>query len=190
VAERLVSPGQFVRVQTPVMRVVRLHPLRLTAEIPERFAPSVQVGDNISVRVDAYPDKPVQGRITRISPDVNLQSRAFTIEAEVPNREGALKPGTFARVRIETDQVDKTLAVPASAVQTFYGRTVVFVVKDNKLASAEIKTGDRLGQRVEVVEGLEPGAVIVAQGVEGLSDGLAVAPRSSDVEPASNGEWP
>ena len=85
VAERLVSPGQFVRVQTPVMRLVRLHPLRLTAEIPERFGPAIRVGHTVTLRVDAYPDRPVEGRVTRISPDVNLKSRAFSIEGEVPN---------------------------------------------------------------------------------------------------------
>ena len=58
VAERLVSPGQFVRVQTPVMRLVRLHPLRLTAEIPERFGPAIQVGHTLNLRVDAFPDVP------------------------------------------------------------------------------------------------------------------------------------
>lgn len=179
VAERLVSPGQFVRVQTPVMRLVRLHPLRLTAEIPERFGPAIRIGHTLSLRVDAYPDRAVEGRVTRISPDVNLKSRAFSIEGEVPNVEGELKPGTFARVRIVTDRVDKILAVPVTAVQTRYGRSVVFVVNDGKVTGAEVKLGDRLGARVEIMEGIQPGATIVADGVEGLSDGLQVAPRTA-----------
>lgn len=186
VAERLVSAGQFVRVQTPVMRIVRMHPLRLTAEIPERFAPAVRVGHTLSVRVDAYPDRPIEGRITRLSPDVNLKSRAFAIEGEVPNADGALKPGTFARVRIVTDRVDRTVAIPVSAVQTRYGRSVVFVVQDGKLAASEVKLGDRLGPRVEVLEGVAAGTTIVSENVEGLSDGLAVTPRPSPA-PAAGG---
>jgi RND family efflux transporter MFP subunit len=177
VAERLVSAGQFVRIQTPVMRIVRLHPLRLTAEIPERFAPAIQIGHVLSVRVDAYPDAPVEGRVTRISPAVNTRSRAFAIEGEVPNPDGALKPGTFARARIVTDRIDKTLAVPFTAVQTRYGRSLVFVVRDGKLAASEVKLGDRLGARVEIVDGLEPGVTIVSEGVEGLADGQAVAAK-------------
>jgi RND family efflux transporter MFP subunit len=179
VAERLVSPGQFVRVQTPVMRIVRLHPLRLTAEIPERFGPAIRVGHTVTLRVDAYPDRPVEGRVTRISPDVNLKSRAFSIEGEVPNEDGQLKPGTFARVRIVTDRVDKILAVPVTAVQTRYGRSVVFIVNDGKLTGSEVKLGDRLGAQVEILEGVQPGATIVADGVEGLSDGLQVTPRAA-----------
>lgn len=174
VAERLVSQGQFVQVQTPLVRIVRLHPLRLVAEIPERFGPAIRVGQTLSVLVDAYPDAPVEGRVTRISPDVNLKSRAFTIEGEVPNPEGALKPGTFARLRIVTDRVDRTLSIPVTAVQTRYSRSLVFVVRDGTLVASEVKLGDRLGANVEILSGLEPGASIVADNVEGLSEGMAV----------------
>jgi RND family efflux transporter MFP subunit len=187
VAERLVSAGQFVRVQTPVMRIVRLHPLRLTAQIPERFAPDIRVGQSMSVRVDAYPDRRVEGRVTRISPDVDQRSRAFAIEATVPNLDGALKPGTFARVRIVTDRVDKTVAVPVTAVQTRYGRTVVFVVRDGTLSAADVKLGDRLGQQVEILDGLEAGAMIVADGVEGLTAGQAVTPRAAATKGGAGG---
>jgi RND family efflux transporter MFP subunit len=185
VAERMVSQGQFVAVQAPVMRLVRLHPLRLTAEIPEKFGPGIHVGQVVSLRTDAFPDTPVEGRVTRISPDVNLKSRAFSIEADVPNADGALKPGTFARVKVATNHVDHALVVPVTAVQTRYGTSVVFIVKDDTLASAAVKLGDRLGPRVEILEGLEPGTMIVADNVEGLSAGTkVVARRITDAAPA------
>lgn len=177
VAERMVSQGQFVALQAPVIRLVRLDPLRLTAEIPEKFAPGIHAGQVISLRTDAFPDKPIEGRVTRISPDVNLKSRAFAIEADVPNADGALKPGTFARVKVATNHVDTALAVPATAVQTRYGTSVVFVVRNGALAAQEVKLGDRLGPRVEIRDGLEPGATIVAEGVEGLVAGTKVVPR-------------
>jgi membrane fusion protein, multidrug efflux system len=177
VAERMVSQGQFVAVQTPVMRLVRLQPLRLTAEIPEKFGPGIHPGQVISLRTDAYPDTAVEGRVTRISPDVNLKSRAFSIEADVPNADGTLKPGTFARVKVATNHVDNALVVPITAVQTRYGTSVVFLVRDGKLAAAEVKLGDRLGQRVEILAGLESGATIVAEGVDGLSAGTKVVAK-------------
>ena len=188
IAERMVSQGQYVSVQAPVMRLVRLQPLRLTAEIPEKFGPGIKVGQVITLRTDAFPDVPVEGRVTRISPDVNLKSRAFTIEADVPNADGALKPGTFARVTVATTHVDKALVVPVTAVQTRYGTSVVFIVRDNALVSAEVKLGDRLGPRVEIREGLAPGTTIVADGVEGLSAGTRVTPRKAgDAAPAKPG---
>ncbi|HTM24399.1 MAG TPA: efflux RND transporter periplasmic adaptor subunit [Vicinamibacterales bacterium] len=179
VAERMVSEGQYVNAQSPVMRLVRLHPLRLTAEVPEKFGPAIRVGQAIELRTDAFPDAPVKGTITRISPDVNLKSRAFNIEADVPNEQGALKPGTFARLKIATNKVDQAIVVPATAIQTRYGTSVAFVVRDGKLLASEVKLGDRLGPRVEITGGLEPGQTIVADGVDGLTAGMAVAPKGA-----------
>ena len=179
VAERMVSQGQFLTVQAPVMRLVRLTPLRLTAEIPEKFGPGIHVGQTVALLTEAYPDAPVEGRITRVSPDVNLKSRAFSIEADVPNEDGALKPGTFARLKVATNHVDSAIVVPVTAVQTLYGTSVVFVVHDDKLTAAEVKLGNRLGPRVEVLSGLEAGATIVADNVDALKTGARVTPRKA-----------
>ena len=174
VAERLVSTGQFVRLQAPIMRIVRLHPLRLTAEVPERLAPWIETGRAVAVRADAYPNQVFEGTVVRISPAVNLRSRAFAIEGEVPNPDGRLKPGTFARVRITTDHIDRALTVPAGAIQSRYGTNRVFVVHDGQIAGKEVVLGDRLGDRVEVLQGLDPGTTIVAADVELLTDGMKV----------------
>ena len=175
VAERLVSLGQLVQPQTPIMRVVRLDPLKLTADVPEKFAPWVTAGREVSLRVDAYPDRVVSGRIVRIGPSVNLKSRAFAIEGAVPNGDGRLKPGTFARVQIATDRVDRAVTIPAAAVQSRYGTNRVFVVRGDQLAGREVVLGDRLGDRVEVAQGLDAGTTIVATDVEQLTDGMRVA---------------
>ena len=177
VAERLVSLGQFVQPQTPIMRIVRLQPLKLTAEVPEKFAPWIETGRAVLVHVDAYPDQAFTGTVVRISPSVNLKSRAFAIEGEVPNPDGRLKPGTFARVQITTDHVDRAVTIPASAVQSRYGTNRVFVVHNGELAGREVVLGDRLGDRVEVSKGLDAGTPLVAKDVEQLADGMKVNTR-------------
>jgi RND family efflux transporter MFP subunit len=174
VAERLVSLGQFVQPQTAVMRIVRLHPLKVTAEVPEKFAPWIETGRDIALRVDAFPGQLFHGRIVRVSPAVSLKSRAFAVEGEVPNADGRLKPGTFARVQITTDHVDRAITIPAVAVQNRYGTNRVFLVHDGRLAGREVILGDRFGERVEVTQGLDAGAVIVAKDVEQLTDGMKV----------------
>jgi len=187
VAERMVSEGQYVDAQAPVIRLVRLDPLRLTADVPEKFAPNVHVGQAIELRTDAYPDTPVTGTITRISPDVNLKSRAFAIEADVRNEDGLLKPGTFARLKIATDKVDHAIVVPATAIQTKYGTSVAFIVHDGTLKASEVKLGDRLGPRVEITDGLEAGQTIVSDQVDGLTAGLAVRPKTAEDAAGSGG---
>ena len=88
-----------------------------------------------------------------------------------------LKPGTFARVQISTDRVERAITIPVAAVQSRYGTNRVFVVKDGQLAGREIVLGDRLGDRVEVSQGLDAGTLIVASDVEQLADGMKVTTR-------------
>jgi multidrug efflux pump subunit AcrA (membrane-fusion protein) len=77
----------------------------VTAEIPERMAPWIDGGRPVELLVDAYPNRTFTGKVTRISPAVNTGTRAFPFEAVVPNADGALKPGTFARVHVESAKV-------------------------------------------------------------------------------------
>ncbi len=174
VERRLVSPGQFVRVQTAIAALVKIHPLKLTAEVPERLAPWIKIGQRFSLTIEADPEHPTQGTVARISPAANPQTRAFPFEGEVPNPDGHLKPGTFARVHIETDRVEHILTVPANSLQYRYGVNRVFVVSGDHLQSKEIKVGDRLGERVEVVEGIAADEPIVANDVDKLTDGVRV----------------
>ena len=173
VQKRLVSLGEFVKMQAPVMSVVRVDPLKVTAEIPERMAPWIKVGQPAQLGVDAFPEK-IDGTVARISPAVNTQSRAFPFEARVPNADGRLKPGTFARVRIETALVEPVLTLPYAVMQYRYGVNRVFVVSGDRLAARELKVGDRVGDRIEILDGVKAGEKVAATDVEKLVDGLKV----------------
>jgi RND family efflux transporter MFP subunit len=174
VQKRLVSLGEFVKNQTPVMSVVRVDPLKVISEIPEKMAPWIEVGQPVELHVDAFPDKTLTGRISRISPAVNASTRAFPFEALVPNRDAALKPGTFARVHIESGKLDQVLTLPYSAVQYRYGVNRVFVVDGDHLALRELKVGERAGDRIEVLAGVKAGERVVVGDVEKLADGTKV----------------
>ena len=128
----------------------------------------------MDLRVDAYPDRPFTGRVSRISPAVNTATRAFPFEALVPNRDAALKPGTFARVHIESGKTDDVLTLPYEAMQYRYGVNRVFVVDGDKLSVRELKTGDRLGDRIEILAGIKAGERVAMTDVEKLVDGMKV----------------
>jgi RND family efflux transporter MFP subunit len=174
VEKRLVNLGEYVRVQTPVMGVVRIDPLKVTAEIPEKMGPWIQDGQAVELFVDAFPDKPFAGKVSRISPVVNTSTRAFPFEALVPNPDAKLKPGTFARVRIVTSKVDQVLTLTYSSLQYRYGVNRVFVVDHDHLAMRELKVGERVGERIEVLEGVKPGETVATTSVDKLEDGLKV----------------
>jgi multidrug efflux pump subunit AcrA (membrane-fusion protein) len=175
VEKRLVNLGELVKTQMPVMAIVRLDPLKVTAEIPEKMAPWIKEAQPVELRVDAYQDKAFSGKVSRISPGVNTSTRAFPFEALVPNTETLLKPGTFARVHIESGKVDDILTVPYAAIQYRYGVNRVFVVTGDKLAMRELHVGQRVGDRIEVVSGVKPGEQVAITDVDTLNDGAVVA---------------
>jgi HlyD family secretion protein len=175
VEKRMVNLGEFVKLQTPVMSVVRVDPLKVIAEIPERMAPWIRIGQSVELHVDAYPDKTVTGKVSRISPAVNTATRAFPFEALVPNADGLLKPGTFARVHIESGKVDQVMTLVYSAIQYRYGVNRVFVINGDRLAARELKVGERLGDRIEVVSGVKPGDSVAVTDVDKLADGARVS---------------
>jgi len=174
VERRLVNLGELVKVQMPVMGIVKLDPLKVTAELPERMAPWIDDGRPVELRVDAYRDRTFLGKVTRISPAVNTATRAFPFEAVVPNRDAALKPGTFARVHVESGKVDDVLTLPYSALQYRYGVNRVFVVKGDRLSMRELQIGERLGDRVEIASGVVEGEPVAVTDVDTLSDGARV----------------
>ena len=174
VQKRLVNLGELVKAQMPVMAVVRLDPLKVTAEIPEKMAPWINTGQAVDLKVDAYQERNFTGKVSRISPAVNTATRAFPFEALVPNTDAVLKPGTFARVHIESGKVDTIVTVPYAALQYRYGVNRVFVVNGGKLAIRELAVGERMGDRMEVVSGVKAGERVAITDVDTLNDGATV----------------
>src|SRR6185295_809403 len=154
VEKRLVNLGELVKTQMPVMSIVRVDPLKVIAEIPEKMAPWIRDGQPVQLKVDAYPDRTFTGSVSRISPAVNTATRAFPFEALVPNKDAVLKPGTFARVHIESGKVDEVLTLPYLALQYRYGVNRAFVIDGDKLSARELKVGDRVGDRIEILSGV------------------------------------
>ena len=174
VEKRLVNLGELVKTQMPVMSVVRIDPLKVVAEIPEKMAPWIHDGQPVELHVDAFPDKTFTGKVSRISPAVNTSTRAFPFEALAPNPDGVLKPGTFARVHIESGKVDDVLSLPAAVLQYRYGVNRVFVIDGDKLTAHELKIGERMGDRVEILTGVNAGDRIAANDIDKLTDGMKV----------------
>jgi multidrug efflux pump subunit AcrA (membrane-fusion protein) len=178
IQKRFVNVGQLVKGSgspVPVMAVVRIDPLKVTGEIPEKMVPWIVVGQDVELLVDAYPVKAIAGKMSRISPAVNSATRAFAFEALVPNTDALLKPGTFARVKVQTNKSDTVLTLPYSALQYRYGVNRVFVVNGDRLVAKELRVGERLGERIEIVSGVAAGETVAMTDVDKLADGLKVA---------------
>jgi RND family efflux transporter MFP subunit len=171
-----VSTGQYVRVQTPVMTIVRTDYVKATVQIPERMAAWVRIGQKVDIIVDAYPDRKFTGAVRRINPVVDPETRTFAIQARVDNPDGLLKPGFFVRASIPSDQVEELMTIPQKALVYAYGVYSVYVVQGKQVEQREVRIGDRVGEEVEIISGLTEGEQVAIPLNEGqaLFAGAAV----------------
>jgi RND family efflux transporter MFP subunit len=144
VSERRTSVGEFLAAGAAVATVVKLHPLRLRIAVPERDA----AGEH-------------RGRVARISPSIVEQNRTLLVEAEVPNPSGTIRPGAFARADIVVAGGIRVVTVPAESIVTFAGVEKVLTVNKGKTAEVRVQTGRRLGDQVEIVNGVTAGQPVV-----------------------------
>ena len=162
VRERHLSVGGYLDVGAPVATIVRIHPLRLRLAVPEREAASVRLGQPVRLRPEGHAVA-VEGTVVRQSPAVDENTRTLLVEAEVPNTDGALRPGAFATAEIVVDPGQPAVLVPAAALTTFAGVTKVMSVADGRVVEKRVRVGRRLDDRVEVLEGLAAGEPVVAE---------------------------
>jgi RND family efflux transporter MFP subunit len=176
VSQRIAAAGEYLAVGAPMATLVRIHPLRLRVAVPEREAGAVRTGHLVRLTVDGDPTV-YTGRVARLAPIVQELNRTLMVEAEVPNERGLLRAGAFARAEIVTDTAQTIVTVPASALIVFAGVEKVLVVRGGKTAEVRVQSGRRLGEDVEIVDGLKPGEPVVDR-PGNLTGGQAVSVRS------------
>ncbi|MGH9159673.1 MAG: efflux RND transporter periplasmic adaptor subunit [Vicinamibacteraceae bacterium] len=160
VRERHVTVGQYLAAGAPVATVVRMHPLRLRLAVPERAAAGIRNGQEVRVTVTG--DETIyRGKIARVSPAIDEDSRTLMVEAAVPNSENQLRPGSFANADIVLERTDTAIVVPASALVTFAGVDKVLTVQDGKSVEKHVRIGQRDGDRLEIVSGLDAGERVI-----------------------------
>lgn len=156
------SVGEYLAAGAPIATMVRVHPLRLRVPVPEREGAGVRVGHAVTLTVEGDPTV-YRGRVVRLSPIVQEQNRTLLVEAEVPNDRGFLRPGSFARVEIMTEVSQPVVTVPGTAIIVFAGVEKVLVVRQGKTAEVRVTTGRRLGEDVEIVDGLKRGDPVISR---------------------------
>jgi multidrug efflux pump subunit AcrA (membrane-fusion protein) len=174
IKERRVSPGEYLKVQSPVMVIVRADRLRARLAVPEKWAGAVKTGAAVEVRVEAFPKEVFRGRLVRINPTVMQDSRTFEVEALLPNPDGRLKPGFFVQASLPSELEEKTLTVPEQAVHYRYGVYKVFVLNGPRVAERTIRPGGQQSSRMEVLEGLRAGERVAVPNEGELRDGASV----------------
>jgi RND family efflux transporter MFP subunit len=159
VAQRLVAVGDYAAVGLPIVRLVKIDPLRLRLEVPERESVAVRVGQDVRLDVEGDTNR-YTGRLARLAPAIRQADRMLQVEADIPNP-GTLRAGLFVRAQIVVQSDEAALSVPAKALVTFAGIEKVVVFQDGKATEKTVTTGRRSADWVEVVAGLSAGEAVV-----------------------------
>ena len=175
VAQRMVTTGDYVTKGMKVATIVRVNPLRVQLTVPEQAISAMAPGQPVTFEVDAYPGRQFEGKVKYVSPALQADQRALTVEATVPNADGTLKPGLFATARIEQPGRTPGVLVPASSVTTISGTSRVYVVAGDHVEERIVTTGETVGDRVEITKGLKAGERVATKNVAQLADGIKVS---------------
>jgi RND family efflux transporter MFP subunit len=175
VKEKHASRGSYLPVNGRIVTLVKINPLRLRADIPESSAAAARAGQTINVTVDAFPNRTFSGRVVRIGPSLNEQTRALTVEAEVANPGNLLRPGMFAKSQLITSKSAPAVMVPQRAVVTVAGLSKVFVIENGKVVERLVKTGVLDGDLIEIVEGVKDGETVATSNLDKLQTGALVS---------------
>src|SRR3954454_13365365 len=175
VAQRLVTTGDYVTKGMKVATIVRVNPLRVQLTVPEQAVSSMAPGQAVTFEVDAYPGRRFEGRVKFVSPALQADQRALTVEATVPNGDGVLKPGLFATARIEQPGGTPGVLVPAGSGEALSAPSRVYVVAGDHVEERIVTTGETVGDFVEITKGLKSGERVATKNVAQLADGIKVS---------------
>ncbi|EHR02024.1 efflux RND transporter periplasmic adaptor subunit [Bradyrhizobium sp. WSM471] len=181
---RKVEVGQYLTAGTAIVSLTDLSELWANFTVTEKDSGSLKVGQPVRLKVDAYPGRTFDAKITTIEPQISADTRNIRVQATVSNPEKILKPGMFVTTTVVLPDKPAVVTVPETAVDyTLYGDSV-FVITEKKEADGKtslsavrtfVQTGSRVEGRVEIVKGVKPGDKVVAVGQLKLQSGAAVS---------------
>jgi membrane fusion protein (multidrug efflux system) len=180
--------GDYVKEGQDIVNLESLDPLKVDFRLPELALSQLKDGQTLQLSLDALPDRTYDGKVYAINPLIDANGRAIVIRAQVPNRDGKLRPGMFARVRLFTSDNKDAIVIPEEALFPVGDDKYVYKVVDGKALRQKVEIGQRREGRVEVVGGLSAQDIVVTAGALKLREGVAVTVANSAAPPPPVGK--
>ncbi|HHF3219491.1 TPA: multidrug efflux RND transporter periplasmic adaptor subunit VmeC [Vibrio diabolicus] len=181
---RNVYLGQYLQAGTDIVRLEDTSVMRLRFTVPQTDISRINIDQEVDIFVDAYPDQPFKGSISAIEPAVNVQSGLIQVQADIPNSDGKLRSGMFARANIILPKLENQVTLPQTAITfTLYGDNVYIVTEEDgekRVKQHVVKVGERSKDIAHILEGVKPGDVVVTSGQVRLSNHAKVSIVESD----------
>lgn len=181
---RNVYLGQYLQPGTDIVRLEDTSVMRLRFTVPQTDISRISIGQEVKISVDAYPQNTFLGSITAIEPAVSLQSGLIQVQADIPNSDGKLRSGMFARANIILPTLHDQVTLPQTAITfTLYGNNVFIIVEEDGVQRVQqhvVKVGERTEDIAHILSGVKPGDKVVTSGQVRLSNGAKVHIVDSD----------
>lgn len=182
IGERKISPGQVIARNATLTMIIDDDPMKAEFHVSERYLNRLAVGQKVVLQVAAFSKQEFTGDVYFISPQVNDVTRTALVKAKIPNPEGLLRQGMFAKVQLVIGQRPDALVIPESALMSNNEQVSVFIVdQENKAQMRSVKTGIRQNGEVEITEGLTGEDKVITEGFQKIGPGSLVDPLSPDV---------
>jgi len=190
---RQVSPGAYVKAGNDIVRLENVSSIKVDFRIPENYLSKIRPNQEISVRLDAYPNEEFKGRVYAVEPVVDERTRTIAMRARIPNNGFKLKPGMFVRVAVTLDSRPNAVVIPEQAIWPQGKDSFVYRVVDGKAALTKVDIGNRAPGTVEIIKGLAANDMVITDGQMKIKDGVPVsvigappaAPAAAPTAPAA-----
>ncbi|MBK9331785.1 MAG: efflux RND transporter periplasmic adaptor subunit [Ignavibacteria bacterium] len=171
VDEKYMSRGEVSGPGTPILNIVDVSKVKISAGIPERYLSEIKKGSQVKITFDVYPGEEFTGTVNYISPTLSVQNRTFEIEMVLPNKGGRLKPEMSANIRIEKSVIVDAIVLPQDLVIDFGSEKFVYVFENGAARKKSVMIGGRNNNNVQILSGLNKGDILISEGFQSVADG-------------------
>jgi membrane fusion protein (multidrug efflux system) len=182
---RTVSVGDYVKDGQDMVNLEGVDPLKVDFRVPEIYLRQVAAGQSLQVSLDAFPNRFFQGKVYAINPLVDVNGRSIVIRALVGNSDARLRPGMFARVRLLFSEKHDSLVIPEQALMPVGDDQYVYRIVEGRALRVRVAVGQRNNARVEILDGLQAGDMVVTAGQNKIRDGAHVSLSGTNTEAAT-----
>lgn len=168
---KYMGKGEVCGPGTPILNVVDVSRVKISAGIPESFIGEVTKGSSVLITFDVYPGEEFTGTVNYVAPTLSAVNRTFEIELVMNNREGKFKPEMSANIQITKSSVDDAVVLPQDQIIDFGSEKFVFVLENDIARKKLVSIGGRNNNNAMINSGLNKGDKLIIEGFQSLTDG-------------------
>ena len=170
---RYLSEGSYATSSTKIAKLIKISPIKIEFSIPEKYASEIKVGYPVTFTIDGS-NNVFKASVYAVDPKIDIETRTITLRALYPNSKEELKSGRYAGITLQMSNIDNAIAIPTEALIPEMDGEHVFIYKNGKAKSVNVKTGLRTESKIQITDGLKFGDTLITSGIMQLRQNLPI----------------